>query len=418
MLRSMFTAIAGLKNHQLKLDVVANNMANVNTIGFKKGRINFQDILSQTLTSSGAPTAASVGGTNPKQVGLGMTIGAIDNLFNQGSLQVTGVNTDLGISGNGLFILNDGATTRYIRAGNFAVDGVGTLVNAADGWNVQGWQADAAGVINTTTAVGNIQIPTTSTVAPTPTGDVDFVGNFDSTSAIGDTKQTSIVVYDSLGAAHTLIFHFQKTAANTWDWAAVPVTYTDPSITGVVVGGALPMVFNASGALPPAGATDTVTVSYVAGPTTPQVINANFAAADVTQYASADTLIANDQDGYTSGTLIAWNVGNDGIIQGSYSNGLRRNIAQIGMAHFSNYSGLLKEGDNAFTPTSNSGLAQVGTAQTGGRGQISAGTLEMSNVDLAEEFTSMITAQRGFQANSRTITTSDEILQEVMNMKR
>lgn len=422
MLRSIFTAISGLHNHQIRLDVVANNIANINTVGFKKGRVNFQDILSQILTGASTPVAGGVGGMNPKQVGLGMTLGSIDALFNQGNLQTTGVNTDVAIQGNGLFILSDGLVSRYTRAGIFTLDANGTLVNASNGWGVQGWNAVSGVITPTPGTETNIVIPVGSSIPASATSSVTFTGNLDATEpvAAGVDRTASIVIYGSTGRRYTLTLGFDRTAAGIPStWAVTLVSLLDDSGAAVPGAGlgATTVAYNANG-------------SYNAGASVIGNLTANLAAygennlnfaptySSTTQYASGYTAIASNQNGYTSGTLLSFNIANNGVISGSYSNGLRQNLAQIALVNFANPSGLLKEGDNLFSETSNSGNALVGVANTGGLGSIFAGTLEMSNVDLSEEFTTMITAQRGFQANSRAITTSDEILQELLTLKR
>jgi len=389
------------------MDVVANNISNINTVGFRKGRANFQDILSQTISGASGATTGGTGGTNPKQVGLGMTLGSVDTLFTQGNLQTTGVNTDLAIQGNGMFVESDGNGTQYSRAGIFSLDENGDLVNAANGFHIQGWQG-VNGVVNTTVAPGNINIPVGSTIPASATTTATYGGNLDSGTAVAGTYVTSFTVYDSLGATHTVTITFAKTAANTWS--------ATPSGAGVA-GAASTVAYDpATGAYNAAGSTiNNITVAAPPAATA-MAITPNFAS--TTQYASDNTIIAQSQNGYASGSLQSYAVGDSGVISGVYTNGIKRDLAQVALAHFANYGGLQKEGDNMFSETSNSGNALIGTAKNGGRGSISAGTLEMSNVDLSEEFTTMITAQRGFQANSRSITASDEMLQELLQLKR
>lgn len=408
MLRSMFTGISGLKTHQTRMDVVANNVANINSTGYKKGRANFQDIISQSLSGASGATTAGTGGTNAKQVGLGVSLGSIDTLFTQGNLQVTGVNTDMAIQGNGMFILNDGASTDYTRAGIFSLDEDGTLVNAANGWNVQGWQADNTGALDTTQAIGNISVPVGSSIPANETTSITYTGNLDSGSAVGDSYVTSINVYDSLGATHTVTLTFAKTAANTWSATA----------SGVGVGGAAStLIYDPADGSFDAGLSTVNNITLASPPAaTAAVFTPGFTTS--TQYAADNSIIASSQDGYASGALQSYSIGDSGVITGLFSNGIRRSLAQIALAHFANYGGLNREGDNMFAETANSGVAQVGVAKNGARGSIIGGTLEMSNVDLSEEFTSMITTERGFQANSRSVTTSDEILQELLNLKR
>lgn len=410
----MFTAVSGLQNHQVRLDVVSNNIANINTIGYKKGRINFRDIISQTISGASPATAGSVGGTNPKQVGLGVTLGSIDAIHNQGNLQLTSVNTDLAIQGNGMFILNDGTNSRYTRSGVFTLDQNGDLVSAMNGWHVQGWNG-VNGVISTAGAPTDINIPIGSTIAANATANLDFSGNLDATTAVaaGTDYTSSIYFYDSQGATHTLVFNFDKSAANTWNYT---ITETDANMA-VAAGTPGQLVFNGDGSLNVGASTiPNISVTLTSGATTPQAIIPDFTIA--TQYAADNSIVVQTQDGYASGSLQSFTIGDSGIITGVYTNGVQQDLAQVGMAHFTNYGGLIREGDTMFSETSNSGTAQLGTANSGGRGSISGGTLEMSNVDLSEEFTAMITGQRGFQANARSITTSDEILQELLAIKR
>ncbi|HET7327449.1 MAG TPA: flagellar hook-basal body complex protein [Nocardioidaceae bacterium] len=283
MLRSLFSAISGLRVNQTMLDVTGNNIANANTAGYKSSQTVFQDTLSQMLTGGSAP-AAQQGGTNPMQIGLGVQVGAISTNLNQGAPQMTGQMTDLMIQGDGLFIVSRGGEDLYTRAGSFNFDAAGRLVNA-DGDVVQGFQADAAGNVNTAGAPGDIVIPELATEDP-------------------------------------------------------------------------------------------------------------------------------------ANPLRSYSIGPDGTITGVFDDGAQRALGQIALANFANPVGLEKVGDTLFREGVNSGVPQIGAAGTGARGNLLTGSLEMSNVDLAQEFTNLIVAQRGFQANSRVITTSDQVLEDLVNIKR
>jgi flagellar hook protein FlgE len=313
----------------------------------------------------------------------------------------------MAIQGNGMFILSNGANNFYTRAGSFNLDANGDLVNLFNGYHVQGWIADATGAIDTSGAIGNINIPVGSTVPALATSTIDYANNLDASAATGDTYVTSINVYDSLGEAHNVTITFTKNVAlRTWTWAAsgADVTAGNGSVN-----------YNDDGSWNTTTVTNAISLS-VAPATTPQTVTPDFS--NTTQYAATNSLIASSQNGYASGSLLSFNVGNTGVITGTYSNGRNQALAQVALAHFANYGGLLKEGDTMFSETVNSGIALTGIPDTGGRGTISSGSLEMSNVDLSEEFTQMIIAERGFQANSRSITTSDEILQELLTLKR
>jgi flagellar hook protein FlgE len=401
MLRSLFTAISGLTNSQTRLDVIANNIANVNTTGFKSGRANFQDMMSQTL-SGASPEEGGLGGTDAKQVGLGVNISSIDNIQVQGALQSTGIQTDLAIQGDGFFILNNGSNNLYTRDGTFTLDEQGDLV-AANGMKVQGWTA-ANGVIDTTQPLNGLTVPLAARMQARMTNNVTVIGNLDSRTVAGGTYANNFQVYDSLGDSHDVTITYTNTGPDTWDWAA----------TGVNVAGNGTVAFDVNGQM--LGQTGNVTLTTVNGSTTPQVINPTFN--NMTQLAQANTVNLVNQDGYAPGTLSAYNISNSGIITGVFDNGINQVLGQVALARFNNAGGLIKNGDNMWSETANSGVPLVGTANSGARGSIQAGALEMSNVNLAQEFSEMIITQRGFQANARVITTSDDILQELINLKR
>ncbi len=656
MMASLFAGVSGLRNHQLKMNVIGDNIANVNTIGYKPGRVTFQESLVQTYKGAGRPSSVS-GGTNPIQLGLGMTVGTIDNLFQQGGLETTGQITDLAIQGSGFFVLSDGTGKFYTRAGSFGFDANSNLVDPSSGLFVQGRMADQDGITRTTTAVGNITMPfgqqdparatssvtmgnnlnsvatdsratltsagttsidtvtgiavngaggihtltiagaqatnstfTGANVADDGTGNpgatlsgsmtlaslgitdvsgftlsidngtdvatvsgltvnstvndlitainqvngiraelvsgeirltrekagsgVDYniessasavtldgngvatAGNIvgvvfgvadgsslsanngtDHTFTAGDvftptggvalpaetlgivvddttglaigvsglggggveisslgglaagtavvttedtTHSTSINVYDSQGGKHTMTMDFLKSATpNEWTWTA--------SFIGnetVVSGGSGAVRFNEDGSL----------LSFTFdGSATSLTFNPNNGAALVdmsidagttgrynglTGFASAHTASVLTQNGYGLGILDKISIDNSGNISGIFTNGVTRVLAQIILADFSNHSGLLKAGRSFFQASANSGQAIEGVARETISGSISSGALESSSVDIAQEFTSMITAQRGFQANARIITTSDNMLEELVNLKR
>ena len=640
MMSSLFASVSGLRNHQVKMNVVGDNIANINTIGFKAGRVTFAESLVQTLKGASRPTTL-FGGTNPIQMGLGMTVSSIDNLFQQGGLETTGQITDLAIQGNGFFVLADGGQEFYTRAGIFGIDANSYLVNPSTGLFVQGKMADSDGTIPATATIGKIRLPfgqqdparattrielasnldssaTTSnasldsagttgidgvsgiakngaggthnititgnngtrsqatgdnlasavltgaetltslgvtdvsgfsikvdgtntynitglTVNSTVTDLVNAIntqvsgvtaeivggeirltriyagdgashnittsasaagnivdrifgvaagGNFvanngtaytlvatdtftpsRSTTAyppvqlslvvnpttgfvtgisdlgnggvtVSSTTQlsagtavintedtqhaTSITAYDSQGGKHTVVFTFTKDAqSNRWFWEA-----SLPGNEIIAEGGAGSVVFNADGSLgsfnfdggastlrinPRNGALDMV-IDLEAGST------GGFNG--LTGFASSFTATARNQDGYGMGLLTTISIDAEGVITGIFSNGVSRALAQIAVADFSNPSGLLKSGNNLYRGSANSGDAIKGIAGKTVSGTITSGALEMSNVDLAQEFTNMIVAQRGFQANARVITTSDEMLTELVNLKR
>jgi flagellar hook protein FlgE len=422
MLRSMFSAISGLRGHQIMMDVIGNNIANVNTVGYKSGRVNFQDILSQTLHGATAPTGG-LGSINPAQIGLGMTVAGIDVLQTQGNLQSTGKTTDMAIQGDAFFIESDGAQTVYTRDGAFDIALDGSLANPASGLKVQGWQADSAGLIDITQPITNLVIPIGQRTTALQTSNVTLGGNLDAgaTAAVvgppavaATSVPTTMTVFDSLGISHSVKITFTKTGANAWSWAATK----DAADAGIAISALVPGVNSGTLTFTSGGvySASTGTLSF----TFPDGATATTPAIDLTQMTqfSGTSQPAGQTDGFTSGTLVTFAVGYAGQLSGVYSNGQTQTLGQIALAGFLNSAGLLRSGQNNFTATSASGAANIGTAGTGGRGTVTTGALEMSNVDLATQFTGMITAERGFQANGRVITTSDEMLQELVNLKR
>lgn len=406
MMRSLFSGVSGLKNHQTRMDVIGNNIANVNTVAFKASRVTFEDILSQTIEGARSPQTGGAGGVNPKQVGLGVRIGSIDTLFTQGGLQTTDNPTDFAIQGDGFFVVSDGRQTYYTRDGAFKLSADGSLVNSG-GLRVQGWLADANGIIDTTKALQDIYIPLGTQMKPKATESVTFEGNLDANATNGATWVTSAQVYDSLGNVHTLSITFTKSGTNTWDWEA--------TLDGVAPssGGSGTIVFDAGG-LVSSGGTGGAEFTIPGANT----LNVAIDFSALTQFGGNPSAYISYQDGYKAGSLDMVTTDSNGIITGIFTNGQSKPLAQIALATFPNPQGLLKQGGNLYQISNNSGLPSIGPANSGGRGSIAVGALEMSNVDLAQEFTNMIVTQRGFQANSRVITTSDEMLQDLINIKR
>ncbi|HEU5084056.1 MAG TPA: flagellar basal-body rod protein FlgF [Acidimicrobiales bacterium] len=404
MLRSMYSGVSGLRGHQTMMDVVGNNIANVNTTGYKSSQTIFQDLLSQVLQGAGMPEGA--GGTNPAQVGLGMRLAGTSTNFTQGGLQNTGRSTDLAIQGDGFFAVRTGAETLYTRAGAFSFDAAGRLTTP-QGAVVQGWRANPDGIIDTNAPVDDIVLPIGALNAPRATREIVLGGNLPADAAVDDAIRTSITLFDDQGAAVDVSFLWTKTATDAWEVEAF-----DADGTSLGAGTA---TFNPDGS---ANAT-TLTLanppgSWSAAPT----VTFGAQGQPLTQFAEVNTIAALSQNGAAAGSLQSFSISPDGVITGVFSNGRNQNLGQVALAAFNNPSGLEKTGGSMYRPTVNSGLVQIGVAGDGGRGMLAGGTLEMSNVDLAQEFTNLIVAQRGFQANSRVVTSSDELLQELVNMKR
>ena len=425
MMRSLFSGVSGLKNHQTRMDVIGNNIANVNTVGFKGSRVQFQDVLNQTIQGAAAGTGTR-GGTNPMQVGLGMGMASIDTMFTDGSAQPTGKQTDLAISGQGFFVLSDGNSQVYTRAGNFDFDTGGNYLVPGSGYKVMGWQADATGAINTSGAITTITVPVGSTMAASPSTKITYANNLSAAGAIknvpvagvaGATADASITAYDSLGNAHKVTGTFERTSAS--DWTFTPKSPTDTKYA--VTGGPYTITFNSDGTYKsvtpvPAISPAANLIEFTPTGATKVAIAPDFSS--LTQYGNETTVQATSQNGYAAGTLDSTSIDPSGTIVGRFTNGQSKNLAQVALATFNNPAGLNKSGTSLYTKSNNSGVAQVGPSGSGGRGSFTPGALEMSNVDLAQEFSNMIITQRGFQANSKIITTTDQMLEELANLKR
>jgi flagellar hook protein FlgE len=454
MMRALFAGVQGLRAHQTRMDVIGNNIANVNTTAFKASRVNFAEMYNQTLGGATSPSAAR-GGTNPRQVGLGVGVSSIETIMDEGSMQLTGKATDMAISGNGFFVLRDGGKYAYTRAGNFDFDAQGFLVNPATGQRVQGWMPDKTTGQFPTRELANmtdIQLPVADSVLASATTTVDFDQSLNANAPVWASGQpthtTAMTVIDSLGQEHTITLNLFKTDNNTWNVEARDangaaltlggLTYSTPApgTTAYVAppAGQVQLQFNTDGSLhdndaDPATAFPMVTLSYVPGggatPMDGTAGNLPPIKLDMTKLiqpaiagATTSTMRALSYDGYPTGALDRIAIDNQGVVTGYYTNGQYREVGQIALANFFNPAGLLKDGNNNWIESPNSGLALVGAAGESGRGVIASNNLEMSNVDISQEFTNMIVTQRGFQANSRIITTSDEMLQEVVNLKR
>lgn len=424
MMRSLFSAISGLRAHQTWMDLIGNNISNVNTTGFKVGRVRFTDILSQLVRGASGPTETR-GGINPLQIGLGAVVGAVDTIHTQGALQLTGKPSDLAIQGDGFFIVSDGSQTLYTRDGAFDIGSDLRLVNPSNGFYVLGWQADADGKVDPAGPVGPITIPVGQQLDAVPTTQITVQGNLDASqdpTASTPHYVTKVGVIDSLGKRHEFFIVFNKTGASTWSYTVqeddprTAATEDDPDFAlGGTTSGTL--VFDVNGNLNLTNSSiNPIDLDATAGGAANiQGVVPDFS--HLTQLAAPYTANAA-ANGAPAGSLTTFTVTQSGEVLGIYSNGVTKVIGQVALALFTNPGGLMKVGGNAYLPTVNSGEPIVGPPDSGGRGKLASGYLEMSNVDLAQEFTNMIMAQRGFQANSRVITSSDEVLQELVNLKR
>jgi flagellar hook protein FlgE len=423
---SMFTGAAGLGAHGEAMGIISDNIANVNTIGFKSQRGNFADIL-----------GAAVNGT---RIGAGTMLANVQTNFSQGSLLGTGVVTDLAIRGDGFFMVegvNEGLSgTYYTRSGQFQLDESGFMVNQA-GLRVQGYPADSTGSLST--AVGDLQLSLNS-IPPSPTSTVEITANLDADQDVSGVAfdindpagtsdfSTSVTVFDSLGRPQQLEIYFNKSSSAPPTWAYNVVTAGD-AITPAAAGDfALldtgSMTFNTDGSMN-SYSVNSVTVNWAGADAA--TIGLDFGTGTgaggtgvdgITTYAVDSNVTFLNQDGFGSGNLAGIQIDDNGVISGVFTNGQSRTVGQIALARFASNDGLERRGNGLMAATRESGVASVGVAASGGRGAISSGNLEASNVDLAEQFVQMISLQRGFQANSRSITTADQMLTEVVNLKQ
>ena len=410
MIGSLYSGISGLKANTSAMAVIGDNIANVDTTGFKGSRVSFANIFSSTLSQS------------TLQIGRGVTMNSVNPQWGSGSLENTNSATDLGINGAGLFVVDDPNSGQpyYTRAGSFSWDKDGSLVTP-DGFVVQGYSIDP--VTGALGGIDDIALPN-GTSAPNWTQNITFGMNLNADSLPGETFISSITTYDSLGSEAILDFTFTRTAAG-WDWA-VAVDHDNPLASSASTGS---LVFDANGDLDPASCTPAsanpaIQLDNIDPATSPMTINwvyldaTNASDGSITGYSSESVKTAQTQDGYPSGSLQSVAVNEDGYFTGIYSNGSMIPFAQLALADFPAYAGLAKQGSNLYGESLASGQPLLGPPNTASLGSVAPSTLEMSNVDLGTEFVEMITTQRAFQANSKVITTSDEILNELLNIKR
>jgi flagellar hook protein FlgE len=410
MIASLYAGISGLSAQATAMTVIGDNIANVNTTAFKSNSSHFANILSNSLGGESATSG----------VGRGVEFWGASAQWTQGSLENSANSTDLAINGKGFFMVEDVSGSRfYTRAGSFSFDKEGYLVNP-DGLKLQGYQLDRNGNIGSIT---DIYVPGERISPPSATTEFNFDINLSSAAVAGDTYTTSQTVYDSLGNAVPMTLTFtRQAAARTW---AVTGSIPTTAGTGVTFGGAAStnIVFDASGAMTAPAADVAVAMALTNGATTPLSLTWDFyngavSNGDVTGFSSTSGTTFQYQDGYPAGSLRSIGVSEEGIVTATYSNGEMTPLFQVSLVDFPSYEGLTKMGRNLYAESLGSGQALPGVVGNGRLGSIAPSSLEMSNVDLAQEFVKMITTQRAFQANSRVITTSDEILQELINIKR
>ena len=457
-MRSMYSGVSGLRVHQTKMDVISNNIANINTVGFKRSTVSFKDSFNQTLSSASAANDER-GGVNPQQIGLGANVGNVVTVMGQGAVQRTDYGSDLMIDGDGFFVVQDATGFSFTRAGAFEVDASGNLVDP-NGFKVCGWKTiedpDNPGkqkVIKERVQPINIYEGENLYVPAKQTTNIEFTGNFNPNTS---PQKNTISFYDTIGNKYTMDIEFQKQATvgaggnTTWNIVlptpnqgqpgGIPIMFNGEKMylqgNGFNVQNQQPTLeFDASGKLAP-NANKNLQITFQNGNANGPIVLKNEKNEDVntggnlnspitidfstvTQFNSKVTVTSNTKNGNAAGNMTGYSIDGNGMIRGVYSNGQSKILAQIPVADFRNPAGLEKVGNNLYKETGNSSeFDGIGAEVSSIGSKIQSGALEMSNVDLSYEFSEMITTQRGFQANSRIITASDEMIQELVNLKR
>ncbi|MBL8047939.1 MAG: flagellar hook protein FlgE [Chthonomonas sp.] len=439
----MLAGVASIKAQQTRMNIIGNNVANVNTTAYKGSRVTFQDMLAQTIRGAGRPTG-SLGGTNPIQFGLGVLVAGTDVNNEQGSLNATNRPTDLAIQGNGYFMTGDGSRVAYTRDGAFDLDSNGDMVHRATGERVLGWDFIRQGSQSTSIPIdasSRVNIPIGRLNAVQATTKSALAGNLSGYHAVGSDPRTApgvadwttkFRVFDGQGGSHDVSVEFfnRQEAPFTpaapgvnsrWQWRVMDGNGVEIAQSDGASPEGAALDFDVNGNVLNGDAIRTVTV-----PTPGNSLDFPFSLdmSKVTQLktgsatAPESQVNLDEQDGFPPGSLSSFSVSTDGVVTGLFTNGLTRSLGNIAMAIFPNPGGLERQGSNLWRNTDNSGIPVVGTPRSGGRGVVNSGFLEQSNVDIGNEFTDLIITQRGFQANTRVVTTVDEMLQDLINMKR
>ena len=413
---SFAIALSGLTADSAALDVVGNNLANLNTTGYKNNNVSFYDLLQQSVA----------GGST--QIGGGVSAPQTERIFNQGSIQLTGGSYDAAIKGNGFFVVQDpSGNTLYTRAGNFNLDAKGNLITAT-GQFVQGWSAQN-GVVNTSGATGNITIPSNALQTPSATQNFSLTVNLDAAGVVGQSSgsfSTPIQVVDSLGVEHTLTVNFTEAAPGNWNYE-VDIPGADvgtPGAPSPVTTGSLTFDSNGNLTSPAAPAQVPITITGLADGATDMNINWNLATQNgtgtplITQYSAASAVSASSQDGVAASQVTQVSIANGGAITAQFSNGNQEVIGQLALASVSNPDSLIGVGENNYEAGANTATPVVGVPNTGTLGTVEGGALEASTVDIATEFTNLIVYQNSYQANSKVILTLDQLTQALLAIKQ
>lgn len=423
MIRSLRTGVSGLLSNQVRMDVVGNNIANVNTLAFKRGRAAFNELLGQQLLGVGRMSGGA--GVNPSYVGLGVSVGSIDQSWAQGALENTNRANDLALNGDGFFIARGDLGNLLTRAGNFSFNRDGEFVTS-NGLPVQGWGFDEDDEV-VTGVLKDVRVDPGMTTPAKATDEFTVGGNLSADAEIGDTKTISSVARDASGKPYDVFIEFTKTedlesGGGVTHWEAVIKDSSD-----TVIAGPHTLHFNASGYLCESDGTDLAADEELLFDWdidldgTDNSFTVDFGGATrngVTTSSGSTTVSVTKQNGLQAGVVTGYSINKEGVLEFNFSNGQQRKMFQLAIGEVTNPHGLDQIGENFFAQTTASGELQVRQAGRESRAAVVSGALEMSNVDIATEFTDMIVAQRGFQASARVITTSDELLQETVQLKR
>lgn len=412
MFTSFSTALSALSAHSTAVDVVGNNLANLNTPGFKTSVVSFHDLVTQSL-------GAGLGET---QVGFGVGRPITLRQFSQGAIKTSSGELDAAIQGDGFLVVKDKVTNGnvYTRGGNLQVDKLGNLLTST-GQRVQGWMG-ANNTLSTNGPIGDIVIPVGTLKEPVASTSFSFDLNLNAASASGSTFSTSIEVFDSLGSSHVLTVDFTKTStANVWDYS---IAFPDADVGTPVTPVTGQVTFDTAGKMidpPLAGPFPQIVVTGLSNGAADLTLDWNLyegTAPRLTQFAQSSSVNANQQDGSPAAQLVRVGIASGGLVLAQYSNGQQLAVAQLAMASIRNPESLIASGDNTYSLSARSALPAIGLPGTGGRGSILGGAVENSTVDIAREFTNLIVLQRGYQANARVVTTVDEMSQETISLKR
>ena len=403
--------LSGLEASSASLNVVANNLANLNTDGYKDETLNFGDVFNQMQGISG--------NGDPIQYGSGVQVDGQSANFTNGSVSSTGIPSNMALQGNGFFVVQGSGETSYTRAGDFTVNSQGQLCTP-QGQLVMGYPA-VDGVVSASSALAPISVNTASNIPGVPTSSFQMETNLDASSAVGSTYSAPITVYDSLGTSHVLTVQYTNAGANSWNYS-ISVPSTDTGGTGTptpVATGTL--TFNSSGVLTsPTAPVTGITVSGLADGAAPMNLTWNLTDSSgnptLTQQSATSATSSTDQNGYGVGTLSGYSVLPDGTVQGQFSNSQTLALGQVAIASFANVQGLTQSGGNDYQASFSSGAPVIGQAGVAGNGSITGGSVELSNVNLSTEFANMIVAQQGYEANAKVLTTLDQVSQATIQL--